>query len=62
MQHARGVGTDLDAGPDLADRTGALVDVDVEPGLQQRQRCGDPPDAAADDRDRGGGPLGDARS
>ena len=53
MQDARGVGADLDAGADLADGRGLLVDVDVESRAQQRQRRGQAADAAADDRDRG---------
>jgi hypothetical protein len=62
VQHARRVGADLDARADLADRRGALVDVDVEARLQERQRSRDPADAAADDRDRGAGRLSDAPS
>jgi hypothetical protein len=52
MEDARGVGADLDARADLAYRRGSLVDVDVEPGLQERERGRDAADAAADDRDR----------
>jgi hypothetical protein len=51
VQDARRVGADLDAGADLADGRSALVDVDVEAGLQERQRGCDPTDTAADDRD-----------
>ena len=52
MEDARGVGADLDAGADLAERAGALVDVDVEPGLEQGQRRSETADAASDDADR----------
>ena len=48
VQDARGVGADLDAGADLAERAGLLVDLDVEAGPQQRQRRGGAADAAAD--------------
>ena len=61
MQDARRVGADLDARADLADGRGALVDVDVESGLQQRQRRRDAADATADDRDRGARSLLDAQ-
>jgi hypothetical protein len=50
-QEARSVGADLDAGADLADARRLLVDVDVEPRLQQMQRRGQAANAAADDRD-----------
>ncbi len=50
-QQARGVGADLDAGADLADARRLLVDMDVEPGLQQVQRGRQAADAAADDGD-----------
>ena len=50
-QQARGVGADLDAGADFADARRLLVDVDVEPGLQQVQGGGEAADAAADDGD-----------
>ena len=62
-QQARGVGADLDAGADLADARRLLVDMDVEPGLQQMQRGRQAADAAADDGDfhvsahRSNGPL-----
>ena len=52
VEHARGVGADLDARADLAERVRALVDVDVEPGLQQGQRRSETADAASDDADR----------
>ena len=50
-QEARGVGADLDAGADLADARRLLVDLDVEPGLQQLQGGRQAADAAADDGD-----------
>jgi hypothetical protein len=62
VQDARRVGADLDARADLTDRRGALVDVDVEARLQERQRSRDPADPAADDGDRGAGRLSDAPS
>ena len=52
VEDARGVGADLDAGADLAERVRALVDVDVEPGLEQGQRRSETADAASDDADR----------
>jgi hypothetical protein len=52
VQDPRRVRADLDARADLAERAGALVDVDVEPRLQQRERGGQAADAAADDSDR----------
>jgi hypothetical protein len=55
VQDARGVRADLNAGADLAQRRGPLVDVDVEAGLQQRERCAEAADASADDRDRSDG-------
>jgi hypothetical protein len=55
MENPRRVGTDLDARTDLAHGCGALVDVDVEAGLQQRERCAEAADASADDRDRSDG-------
>ena len=42
-QQARGVGADLDAGADLADARRLLVDMDVEPGLQEMQAADRPP-------------------
>src|SRR5882762_9375252 len=50
-QQARGVGADLDAGADLADARRLLVDMDVEPGLQQMQGGRQAANAAADDGD-----------
>src|SRR5882757_8977935 len=50
-QQARGVGADLDAGAYLADARRLLVDMDVEPGLQQVQGGRQATDAAADDGD-----------
>jgi hypothetical protein len=55
MENPRRVWADLDAGADLAHGRGALVDVDVEAGVQQRQRCTEAADASADDRDRSDG-------
>lgn len=49
MQQARGVGADLQAGADLAEARRLLVDLNVESGLEQRQRRGQPADATADD-------------
>ncbi len=60
MQDPRRVGADLDLRTGLADRRCALVDVHVEPGLQQRQRRRDAADTTADDRDRGARSLIDA--
>ena len=51
VQHAGAVGADLDAGADLLELGRLLVDLDVEPALEQRQRGGQPADAAADDDD-----------
>ena len=50
-QEARGIGADLDAGADLADARRLLVDMDVEPGLQEMQSGRQAADAAADDGD-----------
>ncbi len=50
-QEARGVGADLDAGADLADARRLLVDMNVEPGLQQVQGGRQAADATADDGD-----------
>ena len=52
MQHPRAVGADLDAGADLAQFFGLLVDRDIDATPQQRQRGSEPPDAAPDDCDR----------
>ena len=51
VEHARAVGADLDAGADLLQLRRLLVDLDVEAALEQRQRRGQPADAAADDDD-----------
>jgi len=48
-QQARGVGADLDTGPDLANARRLLIDVHVEPGFQEMQGGGQAADAAADD-------------
>jgi hypothetical protein len=48
VQNARGVGADLDAGADLAHLSCLLIDMHIEAGPQQRQRCGGATDAAAD--------------
>jgi hypothetical protein len=53
VQDPRGVRADLDAGAHLRQLAGPLVDVDVEAGLQQRQRGAQAADAAADDGDPG---------
>jgi len=53
-QQARGVGADLDAGPDLADAGRLLVDVHVEAGLQEMQGGSQAADAAAYDDDAQG--------
>ena len=50
-QDARGVRPDIDAGADLAEQARLLVDLNVEAGLQQADRRGQPADAAADDGD-----------
>jgi hypothetical protein len=47
VQNARSVRADLDAGTDLAQGDRLLIDVDVEAGLQQRERGGEPADTAA---------------
>ena len=49
--HPRRVRADLDAGPDLGQGRRLLIDLDVEPGAQQRECRGQPADAAADDAD-----------
>jgi hypothetical protein len=46
------VRADLDAGADLGELTGLLVDVNVEASLEQGERGGEAPDAAAGDADR----------
>ena len=46
-QQARRIGADLDAGADLAELRRLLVDVDVAARLQDRERGGEPADAAA---------------
>ena len=51
VQHPRRVRADLDAGPDLGQGRRLLIDLDVEPGAQQRECRGQPADAAADDAD-----------
>ncbi len=51
LDDARGVGADLDAGTDLAQRASLLIDMDVKAGAQQIQRSRRPPNATADDRD-----------
>ena len=51
MQHARAVGADLHAGADLAQFARLLVDLDLDPAPDQRERAGEPADAAADDED-----------
>ena len=56
MQHARGVRADLNPGTHLAELTGLLVDVYVQPGPKQRERGGEPADAAADHADPQGRP------
>jgi hypothetical protein len=56
VEDARGVRADLDAGADLAQRRRLLVHVDVEAGVQQRQRRAEAAEAPADDADRD--PLG----
>ena len=50
MQKARGVGADLDAGPDLANLPRLLIDMRVKSGSQQRQGRRDAADAATNDR------------
>jgi hypothetical protein len=52
VEHARRIGTDLDAGSNLSQRRCLLVDVDVEARAQQRQRRGQTADPAADHCDR----------
>ena len=49
-QEPRRVRPDVDAGADLGEPARLLVDLDVEAGLQQADRGGQPADAAADDR------------
>ena len=51
IKHARAVRADLDAGADLLELRRLLVDLDVEPALEQRQRRGKPADAATDNDD-----------
>ena len=46
-QQARRIGTDLDAGADLAELRRLLVDVDVAARLHQSERSGETADAAA---------------
>ena len=47
-QDARGVGGHLNAGADLAERGGLLVELHIDAALAQRQHRGDAADAAAD--------------
>ena len=58
MQHARAVGADLHAGADLAQFRRLLVDLDLDPAPDQRERAGEPADAAADDESFAGGGHG----
>ena len=51
MEGAVAVGADLHAGADLLEVGRLLVDVDVVAALEQRQRRGEPADAAAGDQD-----------
>jgi hypothetical protein len=45
MQQTRSIGTDLNAGPDLADGPRLLVDVYIEASLEQCERGRQPTDA-----------------
>ena len=51
MQHARAVRAHLHPGADLAQFAGLLVDRDLDPPPDQRERTGEPADAAANDED-----------
>src|SRR5580693_2510454 len=51
MKHAGAVGADLHAGAELAQFRRLLVDIDIDAAPNERQRRGEPADAAADDRD-----------
>jgi hypothetical protein len=50
-QHARGVGRELDAGPDIGEGFGLLQERDAEARLRERQRRGQSADAGACDDD-----------
>jgi len=52
IQDARSVGADLDAGAHLAHRPRLFIDVHICACTQERQRCGEAADAAANDRYR----------
>src|ERR1700716_3534365 len=50
-QNTRRVRAHVDAAADMGQRRRLLVNIDLEPGLSQRQRGGQAADAAADHRD-----------
>ena len=50
-QHARRIGGHIDPAADLGQLRRLLVNLDLEPGLQQRQGSGEATNAAADHRD-----------
>src|SRR5882672_3542962 len=58
QQEPRGVGADLDACADFGDVRRLLIDVDVEPHLQELQRRREPADPAADHCDFHGNSFG----
>src|SRR4029077_1265891 len=49
-QNTRRVRAHVDAAADMGQHRHLLVDIDLEPGLAQRQRGGQAADAAAEDR------------
>ena len=51
IKQPRGIRPDIDSGADLGQPARLFVDLDVEAGLQQADRGGEPADPAADDRD-----------
>ncbi len=51
VKHASAVRADLDAGTHLLELDGLLVHLDIEAAPQQRERRGEPANAAADDHD-----------
>ena len=57
VEHARAVRGELHAGADLLQLGGLLVHVDVDAVLEQRQRGGQPADAAPGDQNAHGAQL-----